>query len=39
MRPSSRRDVAGFALDALENSAARNRMLLAGGPEHVTHAT
>lgn len=32
----SYRDVAGFAVDALGNSAARNRMLLAGGPENLT---
>ncbi|MGA2326872.1 MAG: SDR family oxidoreductase [Bryobacteraceae bacterium] len=32
----SYRDVAGFAVDALGNGAARNRMLLAGGPENLT---
>jgi len=32
----SYRDVAGFAVDALGNDAARNRMLLAGGPENLT---
>ena len=32
----SYRDVAGFAVDALGNAAARNRMLLVGGPENLT---
>jgi len=32
----SYRDVAGFAVDALGSGAARNRMLLAGGPENLT---
>jgi uncharacterized protein YbjT (DUF2867 family) len=32
----SYRDVAAFAVDALGNGAARNRMLLAGGPENLT---
>jgi NADH dehydrogenase len=32
----SYRDVAGFAVDALGNGAALNRMLLAGGPENLT---
>jgi len=31
----SYRDVAGFAVDALGNAAARNRMLLVGGPENL----
>jgi NADH dehydrogenase len=31
----SYRDVAGFAVDALGNPAARNRMLLVGGPENL----
>jgi uncharacterized protein YbjT (DUF2867 family) len=32
----SYRDVAGWAVDALGNAAARNRTLLAGGPENLT---
>jgi len=32
----SYRDVAGFAVDALGSGAARNRMLLVGGPENLT---
>ena len=32
----SYRDVAGFAVDALGNTAARNRVLLAAGPENLT---
>ena len=32
----SYRDVAGFAVDTLGNGAARNRMLLVGGPENLT---
>ena len=32
----SYRDVAGFAVDALGDPGARNRMLLAGGPENLT---
>ena len=32
----SYRDVAGFAVDVLGSGAARNRMLLAGGPENLT---
>jgi len=32
----SYRDVGGFPVDALGNGAARNRMLLVGGPENLT---
>jgi NADH dehydrogenase len=32
----SYRDVAGFAVDSLENAGARNRKLLVGGPENLT---